>query len=570
MCKFSPLLSFLFFFSLSLNVLAQEIPLHMTPELEQRLDQHFAAWANQPNHPGVAAGVIQDGKIIYLKGFGTADLEQQISITPDTKFNIGNLSRQFLAFSILLMEEQGQLALSDDVRKYLPELPDFGHTITIRNLLSQSSGLHEFWGLRYLSGWGGTDVFTLNDIVKLIGRQKELDYVPGTRFSSTNTGLALLPLIIEKISGQSFSEWTQQHIFQPLQMTNTLFVDDHEQIIEGVAKSYQATANGHKKSVINQNLPGLSNLYTSVTDLCKWYLNFDSPKVGSPALIRKLDSSVTINDGSTLYPNLGALSYGQQYKHPERGLPIYWNYSMIGGYSSNVFRYLDQNLTSFVIGNNNQYNGMPAMGICYDLLADVFTKAEVADLTGGKEIKMHRPTAERFSGHYWDDHGSSGRRLYVENDTLHYQGLSGRISKLIPISETKYQMLTRGDDEIVISLREENGKKQVIVNFGESDPMVSDEYTPAQYTAEALNTFAGSYYCEAYNTGYTFSVKDGQLVASHLRNDSVTFIPIANDVFYSNSWYFKSIRFLRDAQQNITGFSINYDGIRNLEFVKLR
>lgn len=562
------LFSLSFFLSLVLH--AQEIPLQMTPQLEHQLDQHFSQWENQ-SQPGVAAGAIKDGKVIYLKGFGVADLEQQRPISPETKFNIGALSGHFTAFAILLLEEQGELSLSDDIRKYLPEIPDFEHKITIKHLLSQSHGLHEFWAPLDIIGWGGDDVLSSDHVMALVKQQKQLDYKPGTQFSRSKTGLVLLPKIVENVTGVSFANFMQEHIFTPLGMNNTLVCDDHEQAIPGAAISYQETEGGYKRNVINHALTGSTNIYTSVTDLCKWFLNFENPKLGSPALMKKMESPVTLDNGKNYNSTAGVLMYGQLFEHLERGVPKLWNYGMTGAYASNLFRFHKEGVTTFVMGNNSQYNGAPTMEMAFDLLGDIFPEPRTIDFTKVKTVPLHLPAAERLSGYYWNEAGAYATKVYLKNDTLRYQRMSSGVeSVLLPIGEKRFQMLINGDDKIIVHFAESRGVKQLLVSIGGSDDLVSKEYIPVTYAKEELNQFAGTYYCDALNTGYTFSIEEGQLTARHLRKPPISFTPIKEDLFKGSEWCFSSVEFQRNAQKEIIGFIISFDGFGNLEFRRLQ
>lgn len=353
----------------------------------QKLDAIFKNWEN-PNQPGVVGGLIQDGKVLYLKGYGAADMEHQIPITPDTKFQVGNLAQQFTAFAILFLEEQGKLSLSDDVRKYIPELPNYEHTITLNHLISQSSGLHQYMGLREIAGFGPNEILTNQDVINLIRQQKELDYIPGTQFSLSHTGHILLAEVIKKVTRQSLAAYTKAHIFEPLQMSHTEFKEDFETVIPNAAISYQTSENGYKNRLITNATIGTSNLYISAADLARWYLNFDNPKVGSAALMKKMRSPVTLKDGTPFNSLSGQLHYGQHFYHLERGTPAYWNYGLAGGYGSNIFTFPEQNVTTFVLGNNNQYNGSPAMTMAYQTLGDVFPEPPSIDFNKLKTVKL--------------------------------------------------------------------------------------------------------------------------------------------------------------------------------------
>lgn len=542
----------------------------LDPTTEKKLDKFYTEWSD-PNKPGVVGGVIKDGEVIYLKAYGAADMEQQLPNTINTQFQIGNLSMQFTAFAILLLEEEGKLSLSDDVRKYLPELPDFGHTITLKHLISQSSGLHEYEGLQEIAGWGPNEVVTNREIINLISQQKELDYVPGTEFSLTRTGFILLAEVIEKVTGQSIADYTKTHIFEPLQMNNTQFCDDHDALIPNSAKSYQATDNGFKQRKVTNGTVGTHNVYISAADLAKWYLNFEKPKVGSTALMKKLRSPVTSNSGETYNSLSGELHYGQHFYHLERGTPAYWNYGLAGGYASNIFTFPEQNLTTFVLGNNNRYNGMPAMSMAYELIKDVFPEPPSIDFAALKTVKLSTKELAQYEGYYWDENSALARRIYNKNDTLRYARLaSNRESMLVPLSKNKFQMVVGSDDVYIIEFKERNGQKIMKFTGGESNPypFVYDKYTPVTHDSQSLAQYTGRFYCAALNTTYTFSVKDNQLIASHLRKRDISFIPVKNDLFTGSTWYFGGIKFERNNQQTVTGFEINFDGIKNLRFEK--
>jgi len=533
-----------------------------------KLDALFENWKD-PTQPGVAGGVIQNGKVLYLKGFGRADLALKTPITVDTKFHIGVLSKQFTAFAILLLEDQGKLSLADDIRKYLPQLPDYGHKISIKDLLSQSSGLHEYWALKEIVGWSPTAIFTQADALKLIATQTELDYIPGTKFSRTSAGTPLLTEIVAKVAGQSFEEFTKTNIFEPLNMKNTEFVADQEQIISGLAKSYQSTENGPKKRQIRQAIPAIS-LYTSAADLSLWYVNYANPKVGSPALFKKMESPVTLKDGTVFRPTVGELTYNQTFWHLERGKPMYWSYALEGGYAANIFSFPEHNLTSFVIGNNNQYNGMPAMSMGFVFLEDEFDLPRSIDFSTLETAKLSTQALNAFEGHYWNEAGAYVRKIYNKNDTLRYaRPESGTEGLLVPLNKNTFQMVVNSDDINKVRFETKNGIKQMIFTSGTSDEFVSESITPITYSPNESTQFTGTFYCDALNTGYQFTLKDNKLTASHALKNDITFEPVKTDLFRGSEWYFGSIQYQRDEQQAITGFTVSFDGVSNLKFRKI-
>lgn len=541
-------------------------------ETIKNLDKVFSEWHNSPNKPGVAAGLIKNGEIIYLKGFGSANVGSKSPVTVDTKFQIGTMSRQFTAFAVLLLEEQGRLSLADDVRKYIPTLPDYGHTVTIKQLLSQSSGLADFSALKDITGWRDKDVFTQQDALNLIYQQKRLNYIPGTQFHPTASGLILLTEVIKQITGQTLAAFSQQHIFKPLGMDNTVFLDDNEVILPDMAISYQVGKDGLKYNRINYSITGTTNLYTSAADLSRWYLNFENPKLGSKKLIEKLTSPVTLNDGITTYtPTAGRLLYGQQYQHAERGVVKLWTYGLEGGYASNIFIFPKQNVTSFVLGNNNRYNGGLAMGMATEVLGDIFPEPANIDFGKLKTIKLTHQQLETYNGNYWDKERMSALKLYVENDTLRYQLLSSNeVSSLVPLSASTFQMVVNGDDIVMVKFRREAGLLKMIYTSGESDEYIYEPYKPIKHAAYALNEFIGTFYNEELKTTYMLYHNEKGLFTSNKNQPLISLASFQTDLFLTNARNITSIRFARDKQKKITGFYIDSDRVKNLFFEKIK
>lgn len=557
--------------SLEIIELMENKKLGTTQETIKNLDKVFSEWDSASTKLGVAAGLIKDNQIIYQKGFGSADITHKVPVNTDTKFQIGAMSKQFTAFAILLLEEKGKLTLTDDVRQYIPQLSHFKHKITIKHLLSQSSGLHDFLALKEIAGWRDKDAFTQKDALNLILRQKELDYIPGTKFSPTSSGLILLAEVVKQVTGQTLAEFSQEHIFQPLEMTNTLFHDDNDMIIPNVAISYQVTNSGPKNNFINHSIVGTTNLYTSASDLNRWYLNFENPKVGSKKLIEKLTSPVTLNDDkSTFNPTAGRLLYGQQYLHAERGVPKIWTYGLEGGYASNIFIFPNQKVTSFVLGNNNRYNGGLAMNMAIEVLGNVFPEPPSIDFSQIKTIKVNTQKLESYSGYYWDNERMTGLRVYIENDTLRYHVLGNTYENLsVPIAENVFQVVVDGDDVMMLKFQKESSHWKMIYTSGESDEYVYEQYTPKTYSTTDLDEFLGPYYCKALNVSYILGKNEKGLFTSNRNQPNISFSPIELDLFLGSTRNLGGIRFIRNKQQKIKGFQVNSDKIKNLLFEKI-
>lgn len=537
-------------------------------QTEGDIDQLFSDF-NSSDRPAVAALIIHKGEVIYKKGFGSEHLDYNSPVTPDTKFQLAGLSKNFTAFAIFLLEEQGKLSFDDDIRSYIPELPAYGKVVTIQHLLSQSSGLNGYWPLRTLSGLNYADVFTHDQAMKLIASQRTLSFDPGTDYSYTNTGQTLLAEIIERVSGQSFAAFAKTSLFDPLGMTNTLFKDNIDQYIPNIAHSYEAVEGGFQEAPSNFGIAGPSNLYSTIEDLSKWELNLINPKVGSKAMIRKMNTPAKLKNGTLLNPSYGTVTLGHQLMHAERGVPKIYQTGTLGGYNSSIFKFMEQEFTVIVLSSGIPYNGYLGMGAAYLFLEDQFTGPASIDFQSLKSKKLSTKKMEKHMGSYWDWKGSSARSIIVRADTLRYARGPGNDSPLIPLSDNRFQMIAPGDERIYVAFKTVNGQKRMEFSIEKSDPLVFSQYEPITYSSDELNQFTGTFHCEALSTVYQFNLKEDRLTASHLRNEDVTFTPIKTDLFDASAGYFGAIKYERDSAGTIQGFWIQVDEVRNLWFEKI-
>lgn len=264
---------------------------------KDRVDELFSQW-DKPDSPGAAVVIVQNSKIIYKKNYGMADLEHNIPINEFTVFCVGSVSKQFTGFAIAQLEEEGKLSLDDDIRKYIPELPDFGKTIQIRHLIHHTSGLREQFHLLTMAGVSLADTITMEQILKLVKRQKKLNFKPGDQVMYSNTGYSLLAEIVQRITGKSFREYMEETIFKPLGMTNSHFHDESHEIIKNKANPYMLAENDVlMRALLNHEIVGNTGLFTSAGDLAKWIMNFMQPKIGGPNLLIKMTRTFVLNNG---------------------------------------------------------------------------------------------------------------------------------------------------------------------------------------------------------------------------------------------------------------------------------
>src|ERR1043166_6266844 len=265
-----------------------------------QVDALFAQW-DKPDSPGCAVGIIKDGVLIHARGYGMANLEHGIPITRQTVFDIGSCSKQFTAFCILLLEKQGKLSLDNDVRKFVPEVPDFGRPILIRHLLYHTSGLRNVVTLLESDGKRTEDVVTDADGLRVVAKERDLNFAPGEKHRYSNTGYFLMSLIVKKVTGESLREFARKNIFEPLAMTHSHFHDDHTMIVKSRATGYSPLpGGGFAIDMSNWEHVGDGSLMTTVEDLVKWDQNFYDGKVGGKDLVRRMEIPGRLNDGTKL------------------------------------------------------------------------------------------------------------------------------------------------------------------------------------------------------------------------------------------------------------------------------
>ena len=361
---------------------------------------------SQSDSPGAALAVTRDGEVIYKQGYGMANLEYDIPITSATVFDIASVSKQFAGFAIATLSHEGKLSLDDDIRMYLPDVPDFGNTITIRHLLHHTSGLRDWVQSLVIAGVGMDDVISFKHILKMVRHQKALNFEPGEAFLYSNTGYNLLAEIVKTITGHSFREWTDTNIFKPLAMTNSHFHDDYEIILKNRAYSYQTVENDRFKHAVNNTTAlGSSSLYSTVEDLAKWVLNFDNTRIGEQTVIEQMHQCGVLNDGEQISYAFG-LNIGEYRTLKTVGHSGSWR-----GFRSHLIRFPDQKFGVVILCNLDTFNPLGLAEKVADLyLADVLAPVEISEpdealqpAEGTKSEPLAPEQLTEFEGDYYTE-----------------------------------------------------------------------------------------------------------------------------------------------------------------------
>ncbi len=525
----------------------------------EEVDKIFASW-DKKDSPGCALAVIKDGKIIYERGYGMANLDHDIPITPTSVFHVASISKQFTAMAIWLLAEQGKLSLDDEVRKYIKEMPDFGYPITIRHLLHHTSGLRDQWSLLAMAGWRiSNDVIKDEDILDLISRQKALNFKPGDEYLYSNTGYTLMAMIVKKVSGQSLREFADANIFKPLGMTSTFFRDDHAVVVKNQAYGYEPAANqSFRLSVPNFDTVGASSLLTTVEDMAKWDQNFYDKRIGG-AVIEKMQATATLNSGQKI--NYASGLVVDRY----RGLRIVEHAGADAGYRAHFMQFPDQRFSVVVLANVSFiFPNTLARKVADIYLAGQFKPEEKTETPAVAGVTLTEQQLQKRVGVFFNAQNGDVARTTLRDGKL-WLSVSGVMPPLVPLSESRFRIVTPPAEILFESAA--SGKTVLVIEIGGRRAGMYDEVLSVMPTPAQLSEYAGAYYSEEIDSTYTIALDNERLTLRRKKYPAAVLQPIFKDAF-TVSPGLGTLRIDRDEQGRIAGFTLFAGRIRNFRFVK--
>ena len=401
------------------------------PALEKSVDAIFSKWKNTT--PGCAVGVAVRGKPVLMKAYGMADLEHDVPNTPDTIFESGSLSKQFTAMAIMLLAKDGRLSLDDQVRKHIPELPDYGVPLTIRHMLTHTSGLRDWGSIASIAGAPRTTrAYTHAHVLDIVSRQKALNFTPGTEWSYSNTGFNLSAIIVDRVSGMSFAEFSKRRIFEPLGLTRTSWRDDHQRIVKGRAIAYSTTTGGYQIEMPFENVHGNGGLLTTVGDLLKWNENFVQPRVGDTALVGEQMKAGKYSDGRDLEYGLGL------FVRPLDGVTNIYHSGSTAGYRAHLNRFPDSHTSVAVLCNGSNGDATTAA----NNVSRLYLGKPAVDSSGGAQgsgVSITDMQLKDFVGEYWSDEAEVRLTAMIDGNQLVLRRRPGTIIRLNPTERDTFR-----------------------------------------------------------------------------------------------------------------------------------
>jgi len=505
-----------------------------------------------PTTPGCAVGIYSAGEVLYAKGYGMANLDLNVPITPETLFDIGSTSKQFTAAAAVLLANEGKLSLSDDVRKYVPEVPDYGRVITIDHLLHHTSGLRDYDGLLNLAGHYEEDVTTDDDALDIIAAQKALNFETGTRWSYSNTGFFLISVIVKRVSGQTLADVAKARIFTPLGMEKTHFRNDHAAILKDRAVAYAPNPQGgFKIEMSNWDQLGDGAVNTNVLELAKWDGEFYDPKVGGAALINTLQLRGTLDDGKPT--NYGRGLFLDTY----RGLNRVQHGGAWAGYRAMLMRFPDQRLAIGLTCNVSNANTRGRAEAVADAVLEGAFQAGKAGTPTLKPFVGPKLKAAALAGVYVSDGAQSVIHLTPSDAGLALR-LSGQSEPLVQTGERQFE--PPGFPIAVTFDADHQGL--VLTVLGEAEPHYRrvPAFTPKAVEIESL---AGRYHSPELGADFAIRVKEGVAYLKARAIEEARLEPIDHNTLATEDAF---LVLKRDAAGHVTGFDMSASRMLRIHF----
>ena len=514
-----------------------------------QVDRIFSFASN--TSPGCAVAVDRNGRTLVSKAYGMANLEYDVPLTPNTIFEAGSVSKQFTAASVLLLQQDGKLSLEDPIAKYFPELPDYARTISIRQMLNHTSGLRDWGAVMAVAGWPrGTRTYTHVHVLDIIAKQKSLNYEPGAEYLYSNSNYNLAAMLVERVSGMTFSEFTRTRLFQPLGMNSTSWRDDYNRIVKQRATAYARAGTSWRQEMPFENVYGNSSLLTTVGDLTIWNRNFWKPAIGGPEFTVQMETRGVLNDKKTIPYALGLVV------DSARGHPRVSHDGATAGYRASLVRYPEQGLSVALLCNASAANPVSLV----NQVSAVFLPAQlpaVGEAASTAPTTAALPSPESLRGRvgvYREVRTGEPMRFAVRDSVIEF----GRAGRIRPVSASSFEFRAGR-----VELTGPNSLRIILTDGDVFDFVREADWAPSP--AE-LARYTGTYASDEAEATFTFEMKNGALTAVDRYGRSVPLVPHYKDGFVSAQNTIMVFR--RDRSGKVNAVSFGLGRVRDLRFHK--
>ncbi len=557
-------------FLASAMVLAAACGSSPTASTAARVDPLFATW-NRPDSPGCGVGVSRNGAVISEHGYGMASLERKVPITSSTVFPLASITKTFTAMSVLLAADRGLLSLDDDVSKYIPDWSNREHRITVRHLLTHTSGLRDAY---LLQGWAPDHGNSNDALVKILARQRGLNSVPGAEYRYNNGGYLLLGKIVEQASGQTLGAFADANVFKPLGMTGAYFNGDPVRTAPDHASGYSPQANGWRLVPESSGYAGNAGMMSSVRDLLLWANNFVETRVGTPAFLARMQTATVLTGGQ---PTTSGMGFGIGTYRGARTLRTSGGDS---GVATELVLYPDQklaiavlcNMDSVVMGGLATVNPDDLTNRVADVfLEDVLEPRPAPSASAQPSAGAPPPPPVALSA---DELASKSGLYRIGSDENYIVSISVRDGGLTlrdfygdnydmlmtPISANRFLI---AGATLAFSPAEAGRPQAWHMIDGEGRRLLELSLVTFAVSTSDLRSFTGDYRSDELDVTYTVAVRDSSLVLQ-----TSTLHPVFKDAFVGD--YMGTVRFVRDARGDITAFTLNRNSARGVRFERVK
>lgn len=527
---------------------------------DARVDQLMMAYSGN-DVPGAEGMVTREGEIVFSEAYGMANLSYNIPFNVETRTNIGSTSKQFTAFGLLLLAEQDRVSLDDDVRDYIPELPEFKHTVTLRHLLTHTSGYREFVNTLAMTGWDLSSDLDREMIIKVVQRQPELQNKPGAEWNYNNTGYALIAEVIKRVTDISFPKYMRKQVFEPLGMDQTMVREHHKQVVPESSQGYTMSEDGDYREVTDiGGAMGAGGIYTTLGDLAKWIRNLEEPKVGSEDIIRQMTTPYKLNNGESTEYGLGL--FVQEY----RGLEYIHHGGSDLAHRSMLMYFPEIDAGIVTQSNNSSFRGDIAQKIAQVYLERHLEPKKQKE-SGQQEVSFNYDPEkfESLIGRYeLEVQPGFILSFYRDGDRLYTQATGQPEVDITATSDSTFSLVGVNAD-VTFHLNEDGTADSLTLHQNGNHIAKRIAWEP---DIKEMKKYTGSFFSEEIETNYSIALEDSSLVLKHYYLDEITLSPGDEDSF-SGAFPVTDLSFIRNEENEITGFNASNGRTRNVFFEKI-
>lgn len=523
-----------------------------------RIDAVFKDYTSQT--PGCALGVFRNGAVAYARGYGMADLEHGVPITATSLFDVGSVSKQFAAAAVTMLADDGKLVFTDDIHKFIPELPTYGAPITLNEMMWHTSGLRDYTDLLDLAGYGLEQATTDEQALAIVARQRALEFPSGTQYEYSNTNYFLLSVVVKRVTGKTLAQFVSQRIFQPLGMTHTLYRTDYTMIEPNLAMGYgPAASGGFKNSMSNWQQTGDGGVQLSINDAQKWDENFYHPRVGGARMVEQLQAPGHLS-------NSKPLTYGRGlFLGTYRGLRSVTHSGAWVGYRAAFDRFPTVHTSVVVLCNSDAAPAGALAQRVEDIVLAPYLKPTPAPARQSAAVSS--ADAKALAGSYFDDVEAQAYTIDVKGSKVAIAA-AGTAFPLAPTGGLSFRV---GSTPVTF-IRDKDGAIGALRLGTGEDSVLARRFTPVTPSASDVNGVTGNYYSQDLDVTWRLDVKGTTLSLVPTRNMQADAAgplqPQMRDTFTSSSGF--AIRLTRDSSGAVTGFSLGAGrGLRSLPFTRV-